>query len=103
MLDWLWQGALNVLLGWVPTWAWIIVAGLLAGWAWKKFGWQGIAGAILAVLTLGAYRQGWRDRGAGRQPIVPPDPIPRPYPPPAPKRPPRNVWSVRDILRGRNE
>lgn len=53
-MDWL----IAFLLSWVPAWVWIVAI----GWAWKVFGWQGVAGGLLAVLTLGAYRQGWRDR-----------------------------------------
>lgn len=64
MTDWIWQhvlapaisGVFNV----IPWWAWIIIAGLLLGWAWRTFGWQGLVGAGIAVLTLGAYREGWR-------------------------------------------
>lgn len=97
-MDWL----LNFLLGWVPVWVWVIAAGLLLGWAWKTFGWQGVVGAGLAVLTLGAYRQGWRDRDADNPPMVPIEDYEEPLaPPPARKR--RNIWSVQDILRGRND
>jgi len=70
-MDWLLDAARNILLGWVPLWVWIIVAGLVAGWAWRVFGPQGLVGAVVAILSLGAYRQGWRDRGEGRGPIVP--------------------------------
>lgn len=99
-MDWLWKTALNVLLGWVPTWAWIILAGLVIGWAWKTFGWQGVFGGVIAVLTLGAYRQGWRDRGEGKAPIVPPAPPPRPQP--TQSRPaPRKIRTLWDIINGR--
>ena len=58
MIEWLaW-----VALGWVPWWAWVIVVGVLIGWAWKVFGWQGVVGGIGAALMLGAYRLGWRHR-----------------------------------------
>lgn len=50
------------ILGVAPWWAWAIVAGALVGLAWRVFGWQGIVGAAVAVLTLGAYRQGWKAR-----------------------------------------
>ena len=71
MFEWLFNGALHILLSVVPTWVWVIVAGLGVGWAWKTFGKEGVVGAVVAILTLGAYRQGWRDRGAGKAPIVP--------------------------------
>jgi hypothetical protein len=66
MTDFIWQHilgpAVGGVFGIVPFWAWIILAGLLLGWAWKQFGWQGLAGAAVAVLTLGVYRKGWKDR-----------------------------------------
>lgn len=62
---WLWDHVLQPSLAFgfnsVPWWVWFILAGLLLGWAWRTFGWQGLVGAGLAVLTIGAYRQGWRD------------------------------------------
>ena len=65
MMEWLWSEAWGWLaettFGFIPTWVWVAAAGLLLGWAWKTFGWQGLVGAALAVLTLGVYRQGWRD------------------------------------------
>jgi hypothetical protein len=63
LMDWL----LNWLLGSVPAWVWIVLAGVALGWAWKVFGWQGVVGGLLAVLTLGAYRQGWRDSRGGNR------------------------------------
>lgn len=63
MLDWFTSGFVSWGLGVVPTWVWVVAAGLAIGWAWRVFGWQGIVGALAAVVTLGAYRQGWRDRG----------------------------------------
>lgn len=56
------EWAVWLVLGWVPWWAWVIVAGVLIGWTWKVFGWQGVVGGIAAALALGSYRQGWRDR-----------------------------------------
>lgn len=50
------------ILGTVPWWVWALAAGALIGLAWRVFGWQGMVGAVVAVLTLGAYRQGWRAR-----------------------------------------
>jgi len=66
MIDWL----VNMVLGWVPTWVWVVVAGVALGWAWRVFGWQGVAGGLLAVLTLGAYRQGWRDRDGRDRDVI---------------------------------
>ena len=89
MFEWLWNALIGFALGAIPLWVWVIVAGLAIGWAWRTFGWQGIVGAGIAILTLGAYRQGWRDRGEGKQPIVPPAghaqapkprPVRRPHP-----------------------
>ncbi|MET3899654.1 hypothetical protein ABIB57_003616 [Devosia sp. UYZn731] len=97
MMDWVWNFAFGI----VPAWVWVIIAGLLLGWAWKTFGWQGIAGAGLAILTLGAYRQGWRDHGAGKPPAVPIEDYEEHLAPPPRRK--RNPWSIQDILRGRNE
>lgn len=96
-MDWI----IHFLLGWVPAWAWIIIAGLALGWAWRMFGWQGIVGAGLAILTLGAYRQGWRDRDADKPPLVPIEDYEEPLAPPPRRK--RNPWSVVDIIRGRND
>lgn len=92
---------ISFLLGWVPAWVWVVVAGVAIGWAWKVFGWQGVAGGLLAVLTLGAYRQGWRDRDSDKPPTLPIEDYERELAPPPKRR--RNVWSVQDILRGRND
>jgi hypothetical protein len=71
---WLWDRVVQPSLAFgfnsVPWWVWFIVAGLLLGWAWKTFGWQGLVGAALAVLTVGAYRQGWRDSQVRRGKIT---------------------------------
>lgn len=101
-MDWLWETIVGFVLGAIPVWVWIVIAGLAIGWAWKTFGVQGVLGALVAVLTLGAYRQGWRDRGEGKAPIVPVEPLRPPVAPPVPRKR-RNIWSVQDILRGRNE
>lgn len=98
MIDWLWNSLVSFALGAIPTWVWIIVAGVAIGWAWKQFGWQGVLGGLLAILTLGAYRQGWRDRGDGKPPVVPVDPIRPPQPAPVPRRKRRTLI---DILNGR--
>lgn len=59
----------------IPTWAWIVIAGVAIGACWRAFGWQGVVGGLAAIVTLGAYRQGWRDRDKGKAPLVP---VPRP-------------------------
>jgi hypothetical protein len=68
MIDWIWQHivgpAINGTFAIVPIWVWIIIAALALGWAWKTFGWQGLVAVGLAVLTLGAYRKGWKDRNS---------------------------------------
>lgn len=64
----------------VPWWVWVL-AGALAlalGWRiavafWKLFGWQGVLLLAVAVLTLGAYRQGWLDHRASVRTGVPKD------------------------------
>jgi hypothetical protein len=50
----------------VPWWVWVLLAALALalGWRlavafWKLFGWQGVLALSVAVLTLGAFRQGW--------------------------------------------
>ena len=58
MIDWL--------LGILPWWAWALAAGAALGLAWRVFGWQGMLGAAVAVMSFGAYRQGWK---AGRGPM----------------------------------
>lgn len=62
---WLWHHLALPVIGFgielVPWPVWLVIGGLGLGWAWKTFGWQGLVGAGLALLTFGAYRQGWRD------------------------------------------
>lgn len=88
MIEWLWNSLVGFALGAIPTWVWIVAAGVAIGWAWKTFGWQGVAGGALAVLTLGAYRQGWRDRdGRDRHEQVDEDSSDARPSPPKPKRP----------------
>lgn len=77
MWQWAWDHialpAIGAAFDWIPWWVWIVLAGLLIGWTWKTFGWQGVVGAALAILTLGAYRQGWRDNQArlrGRETVA---------------------------------
>lgn len=67
MIDWIW----SFLWGAIPTWVWIVIGGVAVGAAWRTFGWQGVVGGLLALLTLGAYRQGWQDRDASKPPLVP--------------------------------
>lgn len=101
-MGWLWETIVGFVLGAIPLWVWVIIAGLAIGWAWKTFGTQGVVGALVAVLTLGAYRQGWRDRGEGKTPIVPVEPIKRPTVAPQPQpRPRRKIRTVWDILNGK--
>lgn len=61
-------GAIDWALG-LPWFIWAIPAAILIGLAWKFYkiaGWQGIAGALLLILTVGAYRQGWNDSARRR-------------------------------------
>lgn len=86
-MDWLWNGLWHFLvngLAGLPGWVLLIAAFVAIGLAFRFFGPQGVAGAVVALLTLGAYRQGWKDRGDGKPPFVPID-VPAPDPP-VPKR-----------------
>ncbi|WDR03612.1 hypothetical protein PSQ19_05960 [Devosia algicola] len=94
-MDWL----ISIAMGFVPWWVWIIIAGATIGAAFKYLGWQGVLGAAIAVLTLGAYREGWRSRDRYKPPSD--DKLIGPYTPPPTRK--RNVWSAWDILRGRND
>lgn len=104
MIDWL----LNFVWTAIPLWVWIIIGGVLIGAAWRTFGWQGVIGGLLALLTLGAYRQGYRDSNERKPPMVPVEDYERGIagerePEYRPNRPRRNMWSLQDILRGRND
>lgn len=95
------EWAVWLVLGWVPWWAWVIVAGVLIGWAWKVFGWQGVVGGIAAALALGSYRQGWRDGRAGKETVAT-KPIDLPTPRPEMQTPPpKKRRTLMDILNGR--
>ena len=86
-MDWLWNSLWHFLingLAGLPGWLLLIVAAAALGIAYRFLGWQGMLGMALALLTLGAYRQGWKDRGDGKPPFVPVD-LPAPDPP-IPKR-----------------
>jgi hypothetical protein len=97
-MDWLWNSIVGFVLGTIPTWAWVVLAGIAIGWAWKTFGTQGVLGALVAVVTLGAYRQGWRDHDQGKPPIVPVEPLRPPQAAPVPRKRRRTLM---DILNGR--
>lgn len=92
----------------IPLWVWFFVGCILLGMAWRAFGWQGVIGGLLALLTLGAYRQGYRDSNDRKPPMVPIEDYEKLIagerdPGYRPNKPRRNVWSVVDILRGRND
>ncbi|MBL8599242.1 MAG: hypothetical protein JNL14_16030 [Devosia sp.] len=80
----LWQGVLGGVLEFFFTnpigiWTLALGGGLLLGWAWKTFGWQGLLSAAVAVLTLGAYGKGWKDRASlDKGDVNAPPPTPRP-------------------------
>lgn len=109
MIEWLWNGLVGFILGAIPTWVWVIAAGVGIGWAWKTFGWQGVAGGVMAVITFGAYRQGWRDRGAGKKPLAPIEDFEEAIAPPKRKTTRRNFGnpgtgkSLIERLTGRKE
>lgn len=98
MTDWIWQHILGPMINGtfaiIPIWVWIIVAGLLLGWAWKTFGWQGLLGAAAAIVTLGAYRKGWKDRDSlANEHVDGPDADPPPKKKPKPRyNPDTNKW-----------
>lgn len=97
-MDAIWNFVLSFALSTVPTWVWIVVGGVLIGAAWRTFGWQGVVGGALALLTLGAYRQGWRDRDAQKPPLVPVED----YELPIAEEPPRQKRrTLEDIWKGR--
>lgn len=71
-MDWLYRNVFLGLLGFLiervpwPVWAVLAALALALGWRvavgfWKLFGWQGVLLVAVAILTLGAYRQGWLD------------------------------------------
>lgn len=76
--------------GAIPTWVWIVIAGVALGACWRTFGWQGVVGGLAAVVTLGAYRQGWRDRDTDKPPLVPVR---------VERLPPRKVKTVVDFIK----
>ncbi len=65
MTEWIWNNIAGPFIAgtfaFVPLWVWVILAALALGWAWKTFGWQGLVAVAIAMLTLGAYRKGWKD------------------------------------------
>lgn len=74
------RGLQGFLIEVVPWYVWVIVAALAlaVGWRvavafWKLFGWQGVLLLGVAVLTLGAYRQGWLDHRAATRTGIPKD------------------------------
>lgn len=96
-MDWLaslaWRFLWDGIAG-LPGWLLLIVAGAALGVAWGFLGWRGMVGIALAVLTLGAYRQGWKDHGDNKPPFVPVEiKVKAPEPPPKPSRP-----TIRDLF-----
>lgn len=66
MMNWIWEHVVLPTLGAaienIPWWAWVVLAAVLFALAYKAYrflGWPGLVGAGLAILTFGAYRQGW--------------------------------------------
>jgi hypothetical protein len=99
-MDWLWNSAWHFLvngLAGLPGWLLLVVAAGLLGVAFKIMGWQGVLGMALGLLTLGAYRQGWKDHGDNKPPFVPVE-VKAPDPP-IPKRKPKTLL---DLLKLRN-
>ena len=100
MIDWL----LNFIWTAIPLWVWFVVTFVAIGAAWKTFGWPGVVGGLVALVTLGVYRKGYRDAAACKPPMVPVEDYERAIIEPVqPDKPRRNMWSVQDILRGRND
>lgn len=65
MAEWFWVNiigpAISGTFAFIPLWVWIIIAGILVGYLFKKFGWQGVVGGVGAALLFLAYRQGWKN------------------------------------------
>jgi hypothetical protein len=64
------SGALNWAFG-LPWYVWAVPAAVLIGIAVKLYetaGWKGILGAVMLIITVGAYRQGWNDASQRRGP-----------------------------------
>lgn len=93
MIDWLFHLVWTA----IPLWVWIIAAGIALGAAWRTFGWQGVVGGLIALVTLGVYRQGYRDAAGRRPPLVPIEEHEREIATP----PPRERRTLIDILNGR--
>lgn len=93
MIDWL----LHFVWTAIPLWVWMIIGGVLLGAAWRTFGWQGVVGGLAAFLTLGVYRQGYRDADARKPPLVPVEEYEREIIAP----PPRKRRTLMDILNGK--
>lgn len=99
-MDWLWNSLWHFLvngLAGLPGWILLIVGGVLLGVAFKVFGWQGVVGGLIALLTLGAYRQGWKDHGDNKPPFVPVEMKPPDLPPPK-SRP-----TIRDLFKRKRQ
>lgn len=93
MIDWLFHFAWTA----IPLWVWVIIGGVLIGAAWRTFGWQGVVGGLAALLTLGVYRQGYRDADARKPPLVPV----KDYEREIAASPPRKRRTLMDILNGK--
>lgn len=93
MIDWIF----NFIWTAIPLWVWIIAGGVLLGAAWRTFGWQGVVGGLAALVTLGAYRQGYRDASERKPPLVPVEDYERAIV----ESPPRKRRTLMDIIQGR--
>lgn len=88
----LWATLQTITFGFIPGWVWLILAVAAAAWVWKTFGWRGLVGLALLILTFGAYRAGWRARDKGAKPFFPgvegdmDPPLKLPEPPPKKKK-----------------
>lgn len=92
----------NFLWGWIPWWVWAGLALLALGGVYRWVGWQGVLALGFGIAAFFGYRQGWRDRGDDKPPAVPVEDYEEAIAP-QPRRRGRNIWSIQDILRGRNE
>jgi hypothetical protein len=74
MWGFIWDNLMSNVLNWafgLPWYVWVVPAAVIIGIAVKLYrvaGWQGVLGAIMLVVTIGAYRQGWKDSARRRGP-----------------------------------
>ncbi len=77
--NWVWQSvvgpAINNTFAFIPLWVWVILIGVGVGFLFKKFGWQGVVGGLVAGALFFAYVLGWRQRDSLSKKGVPEEEI----------------------------